>query len=630
MATTDSGVRTPLGGGAVWAVVVLGLLALASFLVWSTYDEYEATLAQENRFLESYARFGDAQISDALRSVNLLLERVIDDQLMLPALAPAVVQSRQLKLLQQFREIHFLITTDSQGQVRTAESLDDPQSVEKVRSFNASQREYFTVHRDAPAQSLNRMVVSRPFKTITQRDTITLSRAMRDADGRFLGVALVSLSPAYFDAVIRQTLPQDASSAAILLNRQGDAIYRLPDPHTAEGKSLRDSPAFQSFKWSEQRLGRYMGPTVIDQSDRMVIFSRIADTDLAVGVSRQVPVVLANWRSHTLLRAAGFMVIAGVTCALAWVTGRRIKERKRAVDEVQQLNATLESKVLQRTEELRRSVQMLQETQDELIQSGKLASLGSMVAGISHELNTPIGNTLLVASTLQQKVQSFSHVLQRHGVRKSEIGAFFTDIGDMSDLLVRSCGKASELISSFKQVAIDQTSERRRSFELHHVVDDVLKALRVSYRHTVWVLQADIPAGMVCDSFPGPLGQVLTNLVQNACRHGFHGRVDGIVCITATRQDDGTIALVVQDDGVGMDTLTLSHVFDPFFTTQLGAGGSGLGLSVSRRIVESILGGSLRAESTLGYGSRFICTFPPVAPGDALEGHALKESGHSD
>jgi signal transduction histidine kinase len=173
-------------------------------------------------------------------------------------------------------------------------------------------------------------------------------------------------------------------------------------------------------------------------------------------------------------------------------------------------------------------------------------------------------------------------------------------------------------VASFKQVAVDQTSEQRRPFLLDRVVSDNVAALMPSLgRIQVQVVQA-IPADIRCDSFPGPLGQILTNLVQNAAVHGFDGKAEGHIQISANTHGD-QVELVVDDDGVGMDSKVLMHVFDPFFTTRLGKGGSGLGLSVSYRIATSVLGGSLSARSEPGRGSSFTLTFPLQAPAAIID-----------
>lgn len=288
--------------------------------------------------------------------------------------------------------------------------------------------------------------------------------------------------------------------------------------------------------------------------------------------------------------------------------------RLQAEAEIRNLNVTLEARVEERTSELSAMLQSLQQTQEELVHSEKMASLGSLVAGISHDLNTPIGNTMTVASTLQDRVREFNTLLANGDLKKSALLDFLHSAEEMSDLLVRSCRRSTELISSFKQVAIDQASERRRKFDLRAVVEDVLVTLRPTIKHQPWVLESEVQEGINCDSFPGPLGQVLTNLIQNACVHGFGDRGYGRVAIAASSPMAGWVRLTVSDDGVGMDGATLARVFDPFFTTRLGQGGSGLGTSIAYRIVTSILGGAISVDSELGKGSCFTLIFPMAAP----------------
>lgn len=285
-------------------------------------------------------------------------------------------------------------------------------------------------------------------------------------------------------------------------------------------------------------------------------------------------------------------------------------QRLQAEEEVRHLNATLEVKVEARTSELTQAIERLRETQEELLHSEKLASLGALVAGISHDLNTPIGNTLTVATTLQDRVRNFNATMAKGDLKKSVLLEFLQTTEEMSDLLERSSRRAAELVASFKQVAADQVSERRRTFDLKEVIDDVLMTLRPALKNTPWQVSSDIPLGIACDSYPGPLGQVLSNLVQNACLHAFEGRSQGVVSIVASTPVEGWVRLTVSDDGIGMDAATLARVFDPFFTTRLGRGGSGLGMSISYRIVTSLLGGAISAESTPGEGTRFTVMFP--------------------
>ncbi|HWR80761.1 MAG TPA: ATP-binding protein, partial [Pseudomonas sp.] len=260
------------------------------------------------------------------------------------------------------------------------------------------------------------------------------------------------------------------------------------------------------------------------------------------------------------------------------------------------------------------ALENLKRTQDDLIQSEKLASLGSLVAGISHELNTPIGNTVTVSSALSERARSLRNSFEDNTLKRSEFTNGLVALEEMSQLIERSANRAATLITSFKQVAIDQVSERRRRFDLHEVIEENLTALRTSIKHQPWLIDNQVPAGISCDSFPGPLGQVLSNLIQNAIVHGFADRDQGRIQISAS-VDKELLQLQVSDDGVGMNTATSVRIFEPFFTTRLGKGGSGLGLSICHRITTTILAGELRVDSTPGVGTRFTLSMPLRTPG---------------
>lgn len=277
------------------------------------------------------------------------------------------------------------------------------------------------------------------------------------------------------------------------------------------------------------------------------------------------------------------------------------------------LYASLEARVQDRTRELSRALDHLQKTQEDLVQAEKLASLGALVAGVAHELNTPIGNALVTASTMSDDANALAQQLSSGTLKKSLLDNFVQRNLEMSNLVQRSCERAATLISSFKQVSVDQTSEQRRMFDLRTLVDENLRAIKLTFRNAAWSIHNEVPGNIECDSFPGPLGQVITNLIHNADFHAFQGLARGTIRILA-RQQSEEVVLCVHDDGKGMSSETVARVFDPFFTTALGKGGSGLGLAISRNIVTGVLGGSLSALSEPGKGSEFIIRFPLVAP----------------
>jgi signal transduction histidine kinase len=164
-------------------------------------------------------------------------------------------------------------------------------------------------------------------------------------------------------------------------------------------------------------------------------------------------------------------------------------------------------------------------------------------------------------------------------------------------------------------VAVDQTSDQRRRFDLSEVVGEVLTTLSPTLRKTPYSVIVDIPQGIVMDSFPGPLGQIITNFITNALLHAFDGRLTGTITLHGKLQDNGQLLLRVADDGNGVPEEHLRRIFDPFFTTKLGKGGSGLGLNIVYNIVTRVLGGKISVESRLGAGTAFVLTMPLYAPG---------------
>ena len=298
-----------------------------------------------------------------------------------------------------------------------------------------------------------------------------------------------------------------------------------------------------------------------------------------------------------------------------------VTERKAMESELILLNTRLEHRVQERTRDLDHSnqellltMQTLQRTQDELIQSDKLASLGSLVAGVAHELNTPIGNALVASSSLAEEVSQMQKTVRAGSMKRSSFDHFMERVAEGSDLTMRSLHRAVTLISSFKQVAVDQASERRRGFDLAQVLHELIDTLKPKLKHVGSQLSLDLQAGIAMESYPGPLGQVIINLFTNALTHGFDERGSGLITVHAHRLDAGRVVVTVSDDGVGIAPEHLGQIFDPFFTTKLGRGGSGLGLSVSHRIVTKVLGGQITIRSTPGQGASFELNLPTTAP----------------
>jgi PAS domain S-box-containing protein len=303
-----------------------------------------------------------------------------------------------------------------------------------------------------------------------------------------------------------------------------------------------------------------------------------------------------------------------ILSAIIDISALRSAQRK-----VEELNLSLEQRVVERTRaladanhELESALERLQRTHLELVQSEKLAALGSLVAGIAHELNTPIGNSLMVASTLRDLGKDFRQRMAE-GLKRSTLENFVGETESAADILVRNLIVAGELITSFKQVAVDQTSSQRRNFMLREVVREIVVTMQPMFRKTPFVIEEDIPEHIWLDSYPGPFGQVVTNLLGNTLLHAFDGRKRGIVRLTAELDNDFVIFRCT-DDGVGISAANLHKIFDPFFTTKLGRQGTGLGLNIVHNIVTGVLGGEINVDSEPDYGTSFTLRMPLNAP----------------
>jgi len=274
----------------------------------------------------------------------------------------------------------------------------------------------------------------------------------------------------------------------------------------------------------------------------------------------------------------------------------------------------IERTVAERTRALQDALDSLHRATDELIRTEKMAALGRMVATLTHEINTPLGNSLTVASTLEQASIEFQQALAQREVRRTVVQAFAERVATGARLLGSNLGRATELMAGFKKVAVDQSSERRRRFDLAETVGEILAMLEPSLPAEGFQLRCDLPPGLKLNSCPGALSQVLTNLITNALVHGFDGREQGQILISARAAGPQTVILTVEDDGVGIAPEVLPRIFDLFFTTRLGQGGSGLGLHIVYANVTALLGGRIEVASTPGQGTRFTLTLPHDAP----------------
>ncbi|RSZ60116.1 GAF domain-containing protein [Massilia atriviolacea] len=254
----------------------------------------------------------------------------------------------------------------------------------------------------------------------------------------------------------------------------------------------------------------------------------------------------------------------------------------------------------------------LSQAQEELVRRDRLAALGALVAGVAHELNTPIGNSLIAATCLADKTRALAGSVEG-GLRRSQLARFFAQADEAGQILARNLQRAARLVASFKQVAVDPGNSERRAFMLCELLAELLPPLRVLARQRGVVIETDIAPGLAMDSYPGPLAEALTHLVDNCLVHAFADTADGAIVIRAAPAIDASVRISVSDNGAGIAPPLAPRVYDPFVTTRPGAGGSGLGLHVVHNIVSGVLGGRIELDSALGKGSTFRLTLPAIA-----------------
>lgn len=304
----------------------------------------------------------------------------------------------------------------------------------------------------------------------------------------------------------------------------------------------------------------------------------------------------------------------------------QIERQRRAEQEASQLNTELEQQVTERTKALRESNQELLTTleqlhryQGQLVESEKMASLGDMVAGIAHEVNTPIGLSVTASTLLQDKLAVMQDKFANKRISTSEFERFLDDCNENLAIIYRNVNRAADLITSFKQVAVDQSSEIDRQINIHRFMRDVLTSVKPRRlnedKFPIHIHAAD---DLNVITKPGPLNQVLINLIINSMVHGFDGKDSGHIDISF-ELNGGDLELTYRDDGNGVPYDIRKKIFDPFVTTKRGAGGSGLGLHLAYNLVTQVLGGNIHFYSEEQHGVEFIVRFPVTTAKSATD-----------
>jgi len=292
---------------------------------------------------------------------------------------------------------------------------------------------------------------------------------------------------------------------------------------------------------------------------------------------------------------------------------RDVTAFKEAEEELLRHRAQLELLVEQRTATLSRVVEQLRQTQDQLIEAEKLSALGAVVAGMSHELNTPVGNLVTLTGAMQTDLATLLQDVQQGSLTRSVLNQYLSKNQQMLESMERSALRTASLISDFKQVASDQIAEQRHVFNLHSLVSTSLTAVLPQLQLQQIQVSNQVPADIECNSYPGAVTQIISHLLQNVLAHAFDQQPDRQLQLTAVVKAT-EVKLSISDNGKGLDPGSQFRVFDPFFTSQMGKG-AGIGLSISKRLAIGVLGGDLTLSSQTGQGCTFTLSLPLQAPG---------------
>jgi signal transduction histidine kinase len=313
-----------------------------------------------------------------------------------------------------------------------------------------------------------------------------------------------------------------------------------------------------------------------------------------------------KWRLLILLTCLGATGLAFWFASRLTLAGRALEERSRELEHTNR--------------DLRQSMDKLRVLQDELVQAEKLSSLGLMVAGVAHELNTPLGGTAVALSALRQQVEQLRNRIAT-GLKKSDLERFIANTQEGVTLATATVERAAGLVKQFKQLAVDRTTMEKRRFDLIEVVYNAHHLLHKWDSKRPIRLVLDIPDDLTFDSYPGPLGQVVGNLVDNALIHAFPDGRRGVLRVSASASGEKMVRIIVEDDGVGIPIEIQPKVFDPFFTTRRSGDGTGLGLHLVHQLVTTLLEGRIDVQSSTEEtdgtsGTRVTVTLPRVVKHD--------------
>lgn len=466
-------------------------------------------------------------------------------------------------------------------------------------TFSVADRDYFLAQKNA-AKGEDKPYISPALRSrLNGHWIMPLSRRVPAREsGEFGGVIMAAVEVDYLRDFYRQlNLPKGMS--ILVQKADGAMLASFPEDPDAMPETSPLGPLGSGAGDVRRMIGGEPALIAIRPTERLPVFVALIEPEADI---------LVFWKQLALLLGAGTAVaitaILSLTLLLAAKVGRleaRETDLSAARDRAERALADLGT--------ARRS----------LIHAERMATLGALVAGVAHEINTPLGSTVISASLLAEESRRMTGLLGSTNIRKSDLTRFLDLTAECSELMLANAQRAADLIRSFKQVAVDQTSDARRVYGLADYLEEVLASLRPRLKRARVAVTVDCPEALTIDGRPGPLAQIVTNLVMNSLTHAFEPDRPGHITISGAAVDGERVRLVYADDGKGIPEEVRPLVFDPFFTTNREGGGSGLGLAIVDTLVRETLGGTIAIDAPPGGGTAFVLEFPNATPPDGAE-----------
>lgn len=452
---------------------------------------------------------------------------------------------------------------------------------------------------------------------------------IRSGEGEIVGVAVVNVDVTEFEATRDdfEALRRERDRQAFIFKNFFEALPFPAAMKATDGRFL--SANSKLLKWSPfsgkdiigRRLDEIMGADLA--KDSMELDAQVLCTREPAEIERDFPYTDETTRRMRVLRFP-LLDDGGELFGLGLfnidVTDQRAAERllKDTNAELERLVSERTSELEQANAELTRTLDELKATTDLLIESDRMASLGSMVAGMAHEINTPIGVGVTAASLVRDKVAQLQRDVDTRTLTRDGMADSLSVLDEASDVMLRNMARADSLIRSLKQVAVDQTNLETRDVRLERYIREVELSVAPVLRKAGLTIDLDCRPDLTLHLQPGPLAQIMTNILMNCAYHAYPDGAGGRIKILVRLSEEG-VEISVRDFGVGMDRETAGQVFVPFFTTRRNKGGTGLGLSIAYNVVRSVLGGDIACESEKGKGTVFTVTLPLSCVADQAE-----------